>query len=348
MSMQIEVDGSFIGPGSPVYVIAEIGTNFHSLAEAKKLFEAAADAGADAIKLQTYRAETVAMPGAMFTLENGTRISQYDYFKEHEVSKEDHVDLCEYARDLGITFFSTPGYYDDVDMLESLAVPLYKTGSDDLTNYPFLEYIARCNKPMIVSTGMCTLGEVERAVETITKTGNDQLILLHCVVGYPAPIEQANLKAIKTLRSAFDKLVGLSDHFIGTTAAVMGVAMGITVVEKHLTLDRSAGGPDNDVACEPGEFKEYVREIRKASTALGTSTKSLLPTEEKWRKAARKSIVAACDIPAGQTIEREMLTIKRPSNGLHPGELDRIIGVKTNQAISAGKVLCLSDFNWCD
>ena len=346
MSGQIEFAGGRIGADAPIFVIAEVGTNFNSIDEARVLFRAAADAGADAVKLQTYRAETVAMPGAVFTLEDGTEISQYDYFKEHEVSAETHVELCDYANELGLVFFSTPGYYDDVPLLEDLQVPLYKTGSDDLTNYPFLQYLAGLGKPMIVSTGMCSLAEVERAVATILGAGNEDLVLLHCVVGYPAPIEQANLRVVETLRSAFGVQVGFSDHFLGEVAAVLGVALGITVVEKHLTLNRAAGGPDNDVACEPDEFKRYVAAIRTASAALGRSEKRLLPTEEKWRQAARKSIVCARDIPEGATLEASMLTIKRPSDGLHPQELDLVVGHKVRKAITAGHIITFGDLVW--
>ncbi|MGY8827900.1 MAG: N-acetylneuraminate synthase family protein [Candidatus Latescibacterota bacterium] len=346
MSGIIEVDGCQIGGTDSVFIIAEVGTNFQSIEEARSLFKAAADAGADAVKLQTYRAETVAMPGAMFTLEDGTQISQYDYFKEHEVSLETHVELRDYARELGIVFFSTPGYYDDVDMLEEVGVSLYKTGSDDLTNYPFLDYIARRHKPMIVSTGMCSLAEIERAVTTIKNAGNDDLILLHCVVGYPAPVDQANLRVMDTLRYAFAAQVGFSDHLQGEIAAVLAVALGATVVEKHLTLDRSIGGPDNDVACEPAEFKSYVEAIRMASAAMGRSEKRLLPTEEKWRQAARKSIVAACDISVGSEITQAMLSIKRPSTGMHPQDLALVVGRKARVAIETGKLISLGDLEW--
>jgi N,N'-diacetyllegionaminate synthase len=346
MPGHIDFAGGSIGPGAPVFVIAEVGTNFNSIDEARVLFKAAADAGADAVKLQTYRAETVAMPGAVFTLEDGTQISQYDYFKEHEVSAQAHVELRDYANELGVVFFSTPGYYDDVQLLEDIEVPLYKTGSDDLTNYPFLKYLAALGKPMIVSTGMCSLAEVERAVATILNTGNEDLVLLHCVVGYPAPIEQANLRVVETLRSAFGVQVGFSDHFLGEVAAVLGVGLGVTVVEKHLTLDRSVGGPDNDVACEPEEFKRYVAAIRTASAALGGTEKRLLPTEEKWRQAARKSIVSACDIPEGAMLEESMLTIKRPSDGLHPQDYDLVIGHRARKAIAAGHIIGLGDLVW--
>ena len=342
----LEVAGRRIGAHAPVFVIAEVGTNFASTDEARTLFKAAADAGADAVKLQTYRAATVAMPGAMFTLEDGTQISQYDYFKEHEVSAAAHVELRDYAADLGLVFFSTPGFYDDVDLLEDLGVPLYKTGSDDLTNYPFLDYIARRGKPLIISTGMCSLAEIEQAVSTVHAAGNDQLALLHCVVGYPAPIDQANLRVVETLRSAFGVEVGLSDHFLGDTAAVLGVGLGITVLEKHITLDRRAGGPDNDVACEPEEFKRYIEAVRIASAALGRSEKRLLPTEEKWREAARKSIVAAVDIPAGAELTSEMLVIKRPSTGLHPRELNNLVGRRTRRALGAGQLVDLGDLAW--
>jgi N,N'-diacetyllegionaminate synthase len=334
---------SVIGPGNPVFVIAEIGTNFETPDEARAMIGASAEAGAQAIKLQTYRAETVATPGAMFTLEDGTRISQYDYFKQHEVSEAMHFALKEYAEELGLVFFSTPGHYDDVDLLERVGVDLYKTGSDDLTNYPFLRYIAEKGRPMIVSTGMCTLAEIEKAVATIKGAGNDQIVLLHCVVGYPAPPDVANLRVMDTLSRAFDVQVGLSDHFIGDLVAAIGVGLGAVALEKHLKYDRAGTGPDNDVACHVDDFKAYVDSVRLASTTLGSSTKSLLPTEEKWRDASRKSIVAARDIPKGAKVEWEMLTIKRPSSGLHPDKLDLVLGREARVDIAANEILSFDD-----
>ena len=341
MAAPIIVDGKTIGPGHPVFVIAEVGTNFESLAEAKAMVAASAAAGAEAVKLQTYRAETVAMPGAMFTLEDGTQISQYEYFKQHEVSESAHFELKELCERLGLIFFSTPGHYEDVDLLERVGVGLYKTGSDDLTNYPFLRHIAEQGKPMIVSTGMCSLAEVEKAVATIRETGNDQLVLLHCVVGYPAPGEVANLRVMETLRSAFDVQVGLSDHFIEDIIAAIGVGLGAVALEKHLKYDRNAGGPDNDVACHYDDFKGYVDSVRMAQVALGGSTKSLLPTEEKWREASRKSIVAARDIPKGTIIEWDLLDIKRPSSGLHPDKLEFVIGREAGEDIAANELIRL-------
>jgi sialic acid synthase SpsE len=339
--MKIEVGGRAIGGGAPVFVIAEIGTNFSGIDQAAEMIQVAAQAGADAVKFQTYRAETVALPGAMFTLEDGSQISQYEFFKARELSRDAHVELKRYAEANGVLFFSTPGHYEDVRLLEEIGVPLYKTGSDDLTNCPFLAHVAGLGKPMIVSTGMCTLGEVERAVAAIRGAGNEQLVLLHCVVSYPASPAHANLRAMDTLRQAFGAPVGFSDHCQGSLAAVLSVGLGAVAIEKHLTLDRSAGGPDNDVACEPGELKGYVADIRVAESALGTGRKEILETERPWRAAARKSIAASRDIAQGEEIRPEMLAIKRPGTGLHPHCLELVVGRRARVALRADQLVSL-------
>lgn len=340
-----DVGGRMLGQEAPVFVIAEIGANFSGIDEGKALIAAAADAGADAVKFQTYTAETVALPGATFTLEDGSVISQYDFFKASELSRPAHLELQRSAAEHDLVFFSTPGYYDDLELLEDLGVGLYKTGSDDLTNYPFLKAVAACGKPMIVSTGMCTLGEIEKAVEAVVSTGNEQLVLMHCVVGYPAPIEEANLRVIDTLRQAFGKPVGLSDHCRGPVAGILGVGLGAVCLEKHLCRDRSAGGPDNDVACQPDELAEYIGQIRQAEAALGCGRKQIGPGEEKWRRAARKSLVAAGDIAAGQILTPELVTIKRPSSGLHPQYFEMVLGRRARRPIAVNALIALEDLD---
>ena len=269
----ILIDGKEIGPQQPCYVISEIGAMYEDINGMKALIKASRDAGADAVKIQTYCAETIALPGCEFEFEDGSKISQFDFFKKHEISRDDHKVLFDYARGLGITFFSTPSYHDDVDFLDELGVSVYKTGSDDLTNLPFMDYIARKGKPMIVSTGMATLGEVEEAVSTILKTGNEQLILLHCTVSYPPEPKYANLNVIKTLSSAFDVPVGYSDHVFGTFSSVLASAVGACIVEKHVTLDRKLKRADYQVSLEPAELKELVEQIRLVAVLQGSSVK---------------------------------------------------------------------------
>ena len=279
------------------------------------------------------------MKNAFFTFEDGSRVSQYEFWKAHEASEETHRILKTETEKLGMIFFSTPSHPQDVELLERIGVPLYKTGSDDLTNYPFLEYIAKKGKPMIVSTGMCTMAEIEEAVKTIQATGNDQLILLHCLVGYPAPRRDANINVIRTLQQAFDIPIGFSDHTRGNLASILAVSLGAVAIEKHFTLDKSPGGPDNDTSVEPDEMKSLLEDLRDVHAVLGHGTKRIQPGEMKWREAGRKSLVAARPIQRGETITRDMIEIKRPSSGLHPRYFDVVVGRKAADAIPEGDLI---------
>ena len=291
----------------------------------KKLIRTAKKAGADAVKIQTYRAETIALPGAEFEFEDSSRMSQMEFFKRYEISRETHKILFDYAREIGITIFSTPSYYDDVDFLNELGVPAFKIGSDDLTNYPFLEYAAVKGKPMIVSTGMATLKEVKKAVDAISKTGNGQFILLQCTTSYPAEPQYANLNIIRTFQSAFGMPIGYSDHVPGILSSVLAAGMGASLIEKHLTLNRVLKRPDYQVSIEPSEFEEMVKEIRLVPVLQGESIKKVYPPEEKWRKSARKSIVAVRDIKKGARLRIDDVKIIRPGLGVDPGRLDAFV-----------------------
>lgn len=326
----VKVGRQSIGETEPVFVISEIGANFDSENTAKAMIEASARAGCNAVKVQTFRAETIARADAFFTFEDGSRVSQQEFWKAHELSRELHVSLKQHAESLGLEFFSTPSYFDDVDMLDDLSVPCFKVGSDDLTNYPFLEYVAGKGKPVILSTGMSELGEVEQAVRTVLSTGNDQLILLHCLVGYPAPRHDANVRIVQTLRDNFGVLVGFSDHTRGNLASILAVSLGAVIVEKHLTLDRSPGGPDNDTSVEPQEMADLVSDVRDVRTVLGSAVKAIRPGEMKWRAAGRKSLVAAANLSAGTVLSADMITIKRPSDGVHPKYLPLLLGRRLN------------------
>lgn len=332
----IIIAGRKIGQGHPVFIIAEIGANFSNATEAKSMIRAAADAKADAAKIQTFSAATLSALDAMFTLEDGSRISQYEFFKQHEVSAELHGHLKQYAEELGLIFFSTPSSFEDADFLEQLGVPAFKMGSDDLTNYPFLKYVAQKGLPMIISTGMSTLQEVEKAAAAVKEVGNQNIVFLHCAVGYPAKPEIANLRAIATMRAKLNMNIGFSDHTLGETACVAAVVLGAVMLEKHLTLDRGRGGPDNDVALEPEEFAEMVKAVRTAEKMLGDGEKRVLPEEEKWRESARKSIVAKIDISSDSIITEDVLTIRRPSGGLSPEFWDVVMGKKVKQDIKKG------------
>jgi sialic acid synthase SpsE len=307
-------------------IIAEIGAKYAELEVIRQMIEAAGRGGADLVKFQTYRAETVTTPGALFTLEDGSQISQYEFFKAHELTSADHEQIDEYCREVGIRWLSTPSHAGDLDLLERFQPPAYKTGSDDLTNLPFLREIAHKGRPMIVSTGMSTLSEIEKAIEAITIEGNTELVLLHCVVSYPARPEDANLRVIEALRAAFGLPIGLSDHTTDEFTSVLATQLGVCVIEKHFTLDHSLRLPDHQAALDPHEWRRMVDRVRLVPKALGSGIKSILPTEEKWRAAGRKSIFAARSIRAGAVIGEADLVIRRPADGLHPHDFDRIVG----------------------
>jgi sialic acid synthase SpsE len=275
-------------------------------------------------------------------LEDGTKVSQYEFFRSFEVSQAAHQELKRSAEELGLFFFSTPSHPTDVDFLEKLGLNAYKIGSDDLTNHRLLDYVARTGKPMVVSTGMCTLNEVDEALNTIGRAGNDQVVLLHCLVGYPAPLEDANLRVIRALQEAFGVPVGFSDHTPGSFAATLAVALGAVMVEKHLTLDRSRGGPDDLVACDPAGLACFVRDLRQVPVVLGDGRKRIMPGETKWRQAGRKSVVAARTILPGEWITADMLDVRRPGDGLHPRYWELVVGRRATTAIQEGELITLN------
>ena len=339
MSDVVNIGGRAIGRGHPTFIIAEIGANFATLAEARRQVDAAARAGCDAVKVQTFRADTLVRRDAMFTFEDGTRVPQFDFFSQRELSRDLHVELNAYVAATGMLFFSTPSHSADVDLLESIDTPVYKIGSDDLTNLPLLHDTARRGKPIIVSTGMATMEEIDDAVSCVRAAGNEALILLHCVVGYPAPLREANLRMIAELQHRFDVPVGFSDHTVGILASTLAVACGGCVIEKHFTLDRSPGGPDNDTALEPEEMKRLVDDVRTSEAALGSGEKRVTPGEMKWREAARKSLVAARDLRAGERLTPIAIAVKRPADGLHPKHYASLVGRVLNTDVARDQSL---------
>ncbi|MGR9073095.1 MAG: N-acetylneuraminate synthase family protein [Gammaproteobacteria bacterium] len=305
----------------------------------KEMVRAAAGCGADMVKFQTYRAETISTPGSFFTFEDGSRVSQFDFFKEHELNASDHDEIDALCKDLGLQWISTPSHVTDLELLEKYCPPYYKTGSDDLTNLPFLKAVAEKGRPMLVSTGMCTLGEIEAAVETINSTGNRHLVLLHCVVSYPSRPEDANLRVIETLQKTFGYPVGLSDHTQDEFTSILAAQLGAVVIEKHFTLDHALKLPDHEASLDPAQFKLLVDRVRLVEKALGSGIKRILPTEEKWREAARKSIFAAQDIPVNEKITEDHIAIRRPSTGIHPKYLPLVVGRTTKVFIAAGELI---------
>ncbi len=310
---------------SPVFIIAEAGVNHNGdLQLARKMIAAAAEAGADAIKFQSFRAEKLvtreAMKAEYQKINTGDdRETQYEMLKKLELNEEEHKELMEHCRRLKILFLSTPFDLESVALLERIGVEAYKISSGDLTDIPLIEAVASRRKPVLISTGMGSLGEVEEAVAAARRMNNEELVLLHCTTSYPTPYREVNLRAMLTLKEAFQLPVGYSDHTSGLEIPAAAVVLGARVIEKHFTLDKDLPGPDHRISLTPDELKTMVRCIRNVEAALGDGRKSATAGEEEAKKIARKSIVAACDIPAGTVITRELLTCKRPGTGLPPG-----------------------------
>jgi N,N'-diacetyllegionaminate synthase len=341
---EADIGGHLVGPGRQCFVIAEAGVNHNGDVDlAKALVRAAAEAGADAVKFQTFSADrlvTATAPKAAYQAEHTNPAeSQQSMLKHLELGAAEHRDLIDECEKLGILFLSSAFDEESADLLDELNVVAYKVPSGEITNMPYLRHLAGKGRPLIVSTGMSDMGEVASAVEAIRDAAEVPIVLLHCVSLYPAPAAGSNLRAMDTMRAAFGVPVGFSDHTEGIAVSLAAVAMGADMIEKHLTIDRSLPGPDHAASLEPGELRTLIDGIRAVESAIGDGVKRPLPAEAATAAAARKSVVAATDIPAGTVISRDMLAVKRPGTGLPPGEMASIIGRKARTAIAAGSVI---------
>jgi N,N'-diacetyllegionaminate synthase len=344
LERRFEIAGRSVGSGAPCFIIAEAGVNHNGdLARALELVDGAAAARADAVKFQTFDADRLAThdaPKAQYQLETtGGAESQRDMLRRLQLSPDDHRALIARCAQGGIVFLSTPFDEESADLLASLGVPAYKTPSGELTNLPYLAHVARLGKPVIASTGMATLAEVESAVETLASNGCRELALLQCVSNYPAAPADVNLRAMETLERTFGVPVGYSDHTDGLTIALAAAARGAAVIEKHFTLDRSLPGPDHRASLEPGELETLVRGIRTIESALGDGRKEPAASERDTAAVARKSLVTACDIAPGERLTEAHVVAKRPGTGLAPALRDRVIGRSARVAIAAGTLL---------
>jgi len=349
MVIPIEITGRKIGPGKPVFIIAEAGVNHNgSLEMAKRLVNAAVEAGADAVKFQTFKAEKVvsshAPKAAYQKSTTDSAESQLEMIRRLELPYEVFRELKAYCDQCGIIFMSTPFDEDSVDFLDSLGVPVFKIPSGEVINHPFLEHIAQKGKPLIMSTGMSYLSEVDEAVRVIKNARNDQLVVLHCVSNYPADPADVNLRAMQTMATAFQVPVGYSDHTLGIEMPLAAVALGACVIEKHFTLDRDLPGPDHRASLEPTELKAMVDGIRKVEQALGNGRKVPTTSEEDTRRVARRSLVLRKDVPEGSLIEAKMLTSLRPAGGIPPNMASYVVGRKATRPLKAGAILQWGDF----
>jgi N-acetylneuraminate synthase len=331
---------------SDVFVIAEAGVNHNGdLQTAFELVDVAAEAGADAVKFQTFQADklvTKQAPKADYQKQTtDADESQHEMLRRLELSPEDHHALLERCEQRDILFMSTPFDEASADFLAELGVPLFKISSGDLTNLPFLRHVSDKGLPMIISTGMAWLAEVEEAVRCLEDAGVVELAILHCVSQYPAEFDDANLRAMHTLGDAFGYPVGYSDHTRGVALPIAATAMGARIIEKHFTLDRTLPGPDHRASLEPDELGAMVDGIRATSAALGDGRKRPVAAEISTAQVARKSIVAARDIAAGETLEADALSMRRPGTGLASKFLPLVEGRVAAGDISAGTLIDL-------
>ncbi|MHC1783133.1 MAG: N-acetylneuraminate synthase [Anaerolineaceae bacterium] len=345
----INISGRRIGSGEPCFIIAEAGVNHNGSVElARRLVDAAADAGADAVKFQTFQAgklvTALAKKAAYQQEATGPGESQLEMLQKLELPLSAYPELISHCQERKIQFISTPFDEESTELLISLGMPVLKVPSGEVTNLPFLQFLARKALPMLVSTGMATLGEIENAVQVIRSAGRGDFILLHCVTNYPTPPEEVNLRVMNALASAFEVPVGYSDHTRGIEIPLAAAALGACVIEKHFTLDRTMEGPDHKASLNPVELAALVRGIRIIEASLGSGVKKPSVIENETAMLVRRSLIAACDIPVGLEITLEMVAIKRPGSGLPPAMLQYVLGRKTRQAIPAGSLLALDMF----
>lgn len=333
-SNELKINGKKIGSNYKLYFVAEAGLNHNGdIKIAKQMIDKAIESGADAIKFQTYKSE-----------EFLTESSEYfNFFKSVELSYEEFKEISDYAKSKNLTFFSAPFDIPSADFLNQIKVPCFKIASSDLTNMPLIRHIAKMNKPMIISTGIGTLEEVEDAVNWCLSEGNNQLALLHCVANYPALPEEANLSAINTLMNKFNFPVGYSDNGESTLVALAAVSMGACIIEKHYTLNKKFDGPDHSFSIEPSALKQLISQLCITEKMKGTGKKIPNPSEISNRNTIRKSITAKIDIQEGEKLSENNLSIKRPEGGIEPKFWDSVINKQTNKLIKKDTSICWND-----
>jgi len=317
-----------------VFIIAEAGINHNGSIElAKKLIDVASEAGVDAVKFQTFKAEKLVSKNAKkaaYQQENmqSDDNNQFTMLKKLELDVDTHHELIAYCKSKNIMFLSTPFDHDSIDMLNELGLEIFKIPSGEITNLPYLRHIGSLGEKVILSTGMANIGEIENALDILITSGTkkDNITVLHANTMYPTPMEDVNLRAMQTIGNTFNIPFGYSDHTLGIEVDIAAVAIGATVIEKHFTLDKTMEGPDHKASLEPHELKAMVNAIRNIELALGSSVKKPSPSEQPNIQVARKSIVAKCSIKKGELLDENNLAIKRPGNGISPMRWDEIIG----------------------
>ena len=342
--MNINIENRFIGPGYPVFIIAELSANHRQdLNIAIESLKTMKDAGADAVKLQTFTPDTITIncDNEYFQIKHGTiwdGKSLYDLYKEAYTPWEWHPILKKVADEIGLIFFSTPFDRTAVDFLETINVPAYKVASLEITDIPLIEYIASKGKPVIISTGIATLPDIAAAIEACKRTGNEQVIILKCTTEYPTPWEDVNIKTIPNMMETFNKVVGLSDHTLGISVPIAAVALGACIVEKHFILSKDLGGPDAAFSLDPQAFTLMVKSIREVEKALGRVSYDLSEKTLKSREFCRSLFVVE-NIKAGEAFTAENIRSIRPGNGLHPRHFDELLNKTAKEDLSKGTPL---------
>ena len=345
MPSEFAIAGRAIGPDHPPYVIAEVSANHNGrLDAAMKMIEVASQSGADAVKLQTYRPDTITLDSDAeeFRIRGGLWDGRtlYELYEEAHTPWEWHAPLFEHARKLGITIFSSPFDTTAVDLLEDLDAPAYKIASFEAVDLPLIRYVAATGKPMIISPGMADVEEIGAAVETARAGGCGQLALLHCVSGYPAPAADYNLRTLADMSERFGVVIGLSDHTLDNATAIASVALGAALIEKHFTLDRKGGGPDDTFSLEPAELAALVRGARTAWEALGQVDYGR-KSSEQGNVQFRRSLYFVKDLAAGETITADAVRSVRPGYGLAPKFLEAVVGKRVIKDVASGEAV-----NW--
>lgn len=337
-----EFCGQPMGRGHPPIIVAEVGFNHNGdVALCRQMIQAAAENGADAVKLQTFVAEELYSKRfiAGDPADPQKKIPLYEFFKRSELKPSEYEELFEYAKELGIPLFSTPFDEGSLDMLVDLGIPAIKIASPDLTHMGLIKYAARKNLPVVLSTGMGNSEEIARAVDAVRGEANDRIVLLHCVSNYPARQDEMNMRCLSELQNRFKVPVGLSDHTTDPLSALVATALGATMIEKHFTTDRKLPGADNAMSIEPKELKELKQATVNVAKIMGDGKRKLQPSEEPVKKTARRSLVARVDIDRGTVLTEEMISIKRPGTGIPAEELAGVIGKKTKSKIFAEQLI---------
>ncbi len=352
MSDFVRIKNFKIGRDNPCFIIAEAGVNHNGDIDiAHKLIDAAKVAGADAVKFQSFKAEVLVTSDSkkadyQLKTTKGDN-SQLSMLKKLELSTLEQVRLKKYCDGIGILYLCTPYEQESADMLEQIGVDAYKIASTDTSNIPFLRYLAKKGIPVLLSTGMSDLGDVEKSVNELKTHGlAGKIIILQCTSEYPVPMEDINLLSMKTMETAFNCPVGFSDHSTGLGASPWAVAAGASVIEKHFTLNKNMEGPDHKASINPDEMKELVRTVKNVELALGDGIKRVMPSEVRNKSKMQKSLVAVCKIPAGGIIKQEYLACKRPGTGLSPKWFDKVIGKQAATDIDKEQVLTLDLISW--